>query len=135
MEKLVQQIFPSAFDNQFQDPQTVNSISFEQLDNGCAASNTNQHQPHKEQPSADAVYTSRPSDFRLKAILCEGLATMQNDECRKQIVDDGNHLHKQQQQQQQKLAKSDGDDQHKSMQKLFDEFIVDFNKSIEWYGD
>lgn len=95
MEILTQQIFPSAFNNQFQDPQTANNISFE-LDDEYAACNTGNVKPkvyvkeegqqQKQQAIDNAVHTSRPSDFRLKAILCAHTKIQIDDNCRERIV-------------------------------------------------
>lgn len=152
MEILTQQIFPSAFNNQFQDPQTANNISFE-LDDEYAACNTGNVKPkvyvkeegqqQKQQAIDNAVHTSRPSDFRLKAILCAHTKIQIDDNCRERIVNAESSLRQidcskeviEKKKKDPNEKKKTKGEERKSMQKLFDEFIVELNKSIEWYDN
>lgn len=93
MKKLVQEIIPHAFNNQFQEPQITNTIPLEHY---ADTANQNIECP------ADSTHTSRPSDFRIKPI-CE--------------LDQPHNI----------------PTTTKSFRKLFNEFIVDLDVSIERY--
>lgn len=112
MKKLVQDIIPLALNNQFQEPKNTNRISFELDDQDENELKTNQN---IEYPIA-SIYTSRPSDFRIKSI-CKSMTSESLDHQFNQATN-----------------KQTAEATPKSIRKLFDEFIADFNTSIERYG-
>lgn len=116
MKKLAQEIIPLALNNQFQEPNITNRISFE-LDDKDGDENENENElktnQNIEYPIA-SIYTSRPSDFRIKSI-CESMTS--------EFVDRFN----------QPINEQTTKTASKSIRKLFDEFIADFNASIERY--
>lgn len=112
MKKLVQDIIPLALNNQFQEPKNTNRISFELDDQDENELKTNQN---IEYPIA-SIYTSRPSDFRIKSI-CKSMTSKSLDHQFSQVTN-----------------KQTAEAAPKSIRKLFDEFIADFNTSIERYG-
>lgn len=112
MKKLVQDIIPLALNNQFQEPKNTNRISFELDDQDENELKTNQN---IEYPIA-SIYTSRPSDFRIMSI-CKSMTSESLDHQFNQVTN-----------------KQTAEAAPKSIRKLFDEFIADFNTSIERYG-
>lgn len=118
MKKLAQEIIPLALNNQFQEPKITNRISFEPADQDEDELKTNQN---IEYPIA-STHTSRPSDFRIKSI-CESPTS--------EFVDQ--FKHNVDQTKEQLTNGQTTETAPKSIRKLFDEFIVDFNTSIERY--
>lgn len=115
MMKLAQEIVPLALNNQLQQPQITNIISMELEHQDEEESNINEN---IEQP-IDSIHTSRPSDFRIKSI-SKSMA------CESDVHHKHNSDQIDNQQKQQTTAP-------KSISKLFDEFIADFNASVERY--
>lgn len=128
MKRLVQEITPLAFNNQFQEPKITNRISFELDDVDPDELKTNQD----VKSSLDSTYETRPSDFRIKSIWNRmnrnGLSSASAVDHR---MDDNNFGTKD-------SCKQSTNNQttktaSKSMRKLFNEFIADLNTSIERY--
>lgn len=131
MKKLVKDLFPFAFNNQFQDPQMTNSISFD-LDTQAnhqqytEQQKTNQHENYN---SIDFKYISRPSDFRLKSssmVVCESSKFEYDD---KRNLNGKRNINKLQN------GKTNHQPKPKSIRKLFDGFIVELNESIDGYAN
>lgn len=123
MKKLAQEIIPLALNNQFQEPKITNSISFEpdETQDQDEPSKTNQN---IECP-IDSTYISRPSDFRIKSI-GNGISS--------EFVEHNSNDDQQQQLLKHKTSGQTTDTAApKSIRKLFDEFIADFNASVERY--
>lgn len=131
MKRLVQEITPLAFNNQFQEPKITNRISFGLDDVDPNELKTNQD----VKSSLDSTYETRPSDFRIKSI-CNGmnggrpslaLASVSIvDHC----IDDNFRARDSCKQPTNNPTTKTAS---KSMRKLFNEFIADFNTSIERY--
>lgn len=124
MKKLAQEIFPLALNNQFQEPQIINSLSLdvEHQTEGKTQLNTNQN----VERSVDFTYTSRPSDFRIKSI---------REAMTSEFVGHLAHNfdHNDYQQQQYINEETTKAATPKSIRKLFDHCIAEFNASIEQY--
>lgn len=119
MKKLAQEIIPLALNNQFQEPKITNIISLE-FENDIETST----QQHAECPK-DSVYITRPSDFRIRSI-CDDRNVEFDDHLVHNVDETANHKHDMQKKR--KTAPTP-----KSMRKLFDEFIAEFNASVERY--
>lgn len=133
MKKLTQEIIPLAFNNQFQEPKITNSILFEPDEHHHGDRDEVKANQNIE-CSIDFTYTSRPSDFRIKSI-CDGktLEFVEHNSDRNDEQQQQQRKQKQQLQQKPKTSPTTGTAAQKSIRKLFDEFIVDFNASIERY--
>lgn len=124
MKKLAQEIIPFALNNQFQEPKITNSISLELDHTDEDEFNTNQNIEH----SIDSTYTSRPSDFRIKSI-CKTMTSEyvehheQHYSLDRNDIIGSNHTN----------DETTQNDSPKSIRKLFDDFITDFNASVERY--
>lgn len=130
MKRLVQEITPLAFNNQFQEPKITNRISFGLDDVDPDELKTNQD----VKSSLDSTYETRPSDFRIKSI-CNGM----NSDGRLSFasivdhrMDDDNFGAKDSCTQ--STNSQTTNTASKSMRKLFNEFIADLNTSIERYA-
>lgn len=128
MKKLTQEIVPLALNNQFQEPKITNSILFEPDENH----DRNEVKANQNiDCSIDSTYMSRPSDFRIKSI-CDG-KTLEFVEHNSDRNDEQQCKQRQQLQQKPKTSRTTAVAAPKSIRKLFDEFIVDLNASIERY--
>lgn len=141
---LVQEITPFAFNNQFQEPKTANRIPFG-MDSDVDLVKLKTNQDVKR--SLDSTYETRPSDFRIKPI-CYGMnggrpsfasasgaaaaaAPASASIVDHRFVDVDNFRAKE-------SCKHSTNGQttqtaSESIRKLFNEFIADFNTSIERY--
>lgn len=128
MKKFAQDIVPLALNNQLQEPQITNIISMEPENQNECEANSNQNIEHP----IDSIYTSRPSDFRIKSI-CESMTTKFVDHF-EYVSDQKDNRHKQcHQQQRVNRSTTRQTAAPKSIRKLFDEYIADFNATIERY--
>lgn len=132
MKRLVQEITPLAFNNQFQEPKITNRISFD-VDDDVDVDPDELKTNQDVKSSLDSTYETRPSDFRIKSIWnrmssdgqLSGASTV--DRC----MDDNNFGAKDSCKQ--STSNQTTKTASKSMRKLFNEFIADLNTSIERY--
>lgn len=120
MDKLSRHIFPIAFSNQFQDPGTANSNLFDGIGEQTNTSNHN-----VSDSDYDNTYGMRPSDFRLKSIVCRTGACERNEQ--QPNDDDGNA-----DADEQEKGSAGSMVQSKSICAQYERLLADFNGIIEW---
>lgn len=118
MEKLSRHIFPIAFSNQFQDPGTANSNLFERIGERCASNADN-----IVDSNHDNTYVLRPSDFRLKSIVCEAIEWNEQPPTNKDDVDACGRG----------AEPIDSIVQSKSIRSLYEQVFDEFNRTIKWF--